>query len=86
MWLTSVQKHGKLNQDSRTKENSTPAGTQSAASCVYTEYDAQKHDTLVLSFDTIIVSHFWARFKLAYFTKCEVCCSMTELFFWLLNR
>ena len=71
MWLTSVQKHGKLNQDSRTKENSTPAGTQSAESWVYTEYDAQKHDTHVFSIDTFIVSRFWARFKLAFFTNCE---------------
>lgn len=71
MWLTAVWKHGKLNQDSQTKENSTPAGTQSAASCVYTEYDAQKHDTRVFSFDISSVSRFRARFKLAFFTKCE---------------
>ena len=71
MRLTSARKRGKLNQDSQTKENSTPAGTQSAASCVYTEYDAQKDDTHVFSFDTSSVSRFRARFKLAFFTKCE---------------
>ena len=64
------------------KENSAPAGTRCAASCVYTEYDAQKHDIDCVSLRHIYYITFLGSVQYGIFHEVDLFL-VAEFFFWL---